>query len=103
MLLHNGRVYEEAPTDIKCVSLGFDDNAVDFLEEYNSPDSKRTWELMVMPGGRIAVKSNDGVILGIIAIYVDDIIIVSNSRPWIAHFKQALGQRFDIKDLGSCS
>eukprot|EP00873_Tetraselmis_striata_P040637 jgi/Tetstr1/460901/TSEL_006057.t1 len=44
-----------------------------------------------------------GGILGIIAIYVDDIIIVSNSRPWIAHFKQALGQRFDIKELGTCS
>eukprot|EP00873_Tetraselmis_striata_P000672 jgi/Tetstr1/420936/TSEL_011997.t1 len=31
MLLHNG-VYEEAPIDIKCVSMGFDANAVVFPE-----------------------------------------------------------------------
>eukprot|EP00873_Tetraselmis_striata_P028581 jgi/Tetstr1/448845/TSEL_036071.t1 len=31
MLLHNG-VYEEAPTDIKCISMGIDANAVDFPE-----------------------------------------------------------------------
>lgn len=47
-------------------------------------------------------RSNDGGV-GISAIYVDDIIIVSNSRPWIAHLKQALGQRFGIKDLVACS
>eukprot|EP00873_Tetraselmis_striata_P038556 jgi/Tetstr1/458820/TSEL_045204.t1 len=53
--------------------------------------------------GAYVFRSSDGGIMGIIAIYVDDIIIVSNSRPWIAHFKQALGQRFDIKELGTCS
>eukprot|EP00873_Tetraselmis_striata_P004193 jgi/Tetstr1/424457/TSEL_014986.t1 len=64
--------------------------------------SQHCRQLRTDPGAYV-FRSSDGGILGIIAIYVDDIIIVSNSRPWIAHFKQALGQRFDIKELGTCS
>eukprot|EP00873_Tetraselmis_striata_P029043 jgi/Tetstr1/449307/TSEL_003822.t1 len=64
--------------------------------------SQHCRQLRTDPGAYV-FRSSDGGILGIIAIYVDDIIIVSNSRPGIAHFKQALGQRFDIKELGTCS
>eukprot|EP00873_Tetraselmis_striata_P046577 jgi/Tetstr1/466841/TSEL_011299.t1 len=64
--------------------------------------SQHCRQLRTDPGAYV-FRSSDGGILGIIAIYVDDIIIVSNSRPWMAHFKQALGQRFDIKELGTCS
>lgn len=59
-------------------------------------------QLRTDPGAYV-FRSADGLILGIIAIYVDDVLICSNSVAWIASFKQALGARFDIKDLGSCS
>eukprot|EP00873_Tetraselmis_striata_P021843 jgi/Tetstr1/442107/TSEL_030264.t1 len=42
MLLHNG-VYEEAPTDIKYVSMGFDANAVDFPEDESALPSIHTF------------------------------------------------------------
>eukprot|EP00873_Tetraselmis_striata_P036510 jgi/Tetstr1/456774/TSEL_004141.t1 len=41
-------------------------------------------------------------IFSIIAVYVGDILICSNSPSWIADFKASLGATSDIKDLGTC-
>lgn len=42
----------------------------------------------------------EGQVYGIVAIYVDDLIITSPSKEWIAAFKVSMGETFDIKDLG---
>eukprot|EP00873_Tetraselmis_striata_P023437 jgi/Tetstr1/443701/TSEL_031691.t1 len=59
-------------------------------------------QLRTDPGAYV-YRSSDSAILAIIAIYVDDILIASNSMTWIASFKESMAARFDIKDLGSCS
>ena len=38
----------------------------------------------------------------IIAIYVDDLLVVGPSKRDIAHVKRSLGNRFDMSDLGHC-
>ena len=36
----------------------------------------------------------------IVGVYVDDIIIAGKSEKLVEDFKRALGERFDVKDLG---
>ena len=37
----------------------------------------------------------------ILLVYVDDIILIGDDTPGIAHVKYSLGKVFDVKDLGA--
>ena len=63
-------------------------------------ESQNLRQLLTDPGAYILEDNN---IIGIVAIYVDDIIILGDCLKWIHSFKENLGKAFDIKDLGEPS
>jgi hypothetical protein len=76
-LKQSGRVWHETLDDflLKC---GFSNNTADTCVYYRNSDE-----------GRI-----------IIAVYVDDLVILTNSDSILARTKRVLNQRFHMKDLG---
>ena len=54
-------------------------------------------QLLTDPGACII---EDGDIIGIVAVYVDDIIVFNTRQKWMQSFKENLGKAFSIKDLG---
>lgn len=99
-------VYVEQPT-------GYEEDAqsVCFLEKalYGLRQSPRIWydtltEFLKSLGFEVlssdlSVFTRDGII---IAIYVDDLLVVGPSKEDIDEIKRSLGSRFDMSDLGPC-
>ena len=65
------------------------------LNEFMEAQNLR--QLLTDPGAYIL---EDGDIIGIVAVYVDDIIVFSSCQKWMQTFKKNLGKAFSIKDLG---
>ena len=36
----------------------------------------------------------------IVAVYVDDLLLISNSISWLSYFKEEFKQRFSLQDMG---
>ncbi|KMQ85293.1 retrovirus-related pol polyprotein from transposon tnt 1-94, partial [Lasius niger] len=86
-------------------------------DEYNSLMENKTWRLVDLPSGRKAatllkigfkrskadeavyVKSKDKS-LTIVAVYVDDLLLLSNNRQMKDETKKRLHQEFKMRDLG---
>lgn len=45
-------------------------------------------------------RTPDGRTVTIIAVYVDDLVICSETQEWIEHFNKALGKKFNISENG---
>nr|XP_025635493.1 uncharacterized protein LOC112729535 [Arachis hypogaea] len=69
--------------------------------EYNALIQNHTWKLVPLPQGREVVgsrfKQNSTLF---VLVYVDDIIIIGNSKEAIGQVIQQLNHKFALKDLG---
>ncbi|GJZ41076.1 ribonuclease H-like domain-containing protein [Tanacetum coccineum] len=68
-------------------------------EKYSDKDDKRVCKLVNLNDFSLFVKNDNDVML-ILLVYVDDIIVTGNNVDGINKFKQFLGTKFWIKNIG---
>ncbi|CAK6974377.1 Retrovirus-related Pol polyprotein from transposon TNT 1-94 [Scomber scombrus] len=71
--------------------------------EYESLLENETWDLLDLPKDRKAIGSRSRQELEILAVYVDDLILITESTESMDELKQALKRRYKMKDMGELS